>query len=42
MSKYPEIHPSANAHLIQDAPEGQYEMTEEEYQQQQYMQQYQQ
>ena len=40
LSQYPEIQPSANAHVIQDAPEGQYQMTEEEYQQQQYMEQY--
>ena len=40
MSQYQEIHPSANAYPNQDAPEGQYDMTEEEYQQQQYMMQY--
>ena len=40
MSQYPEIQPSPDAHVIQDAPEAQYEMTEEEYQQHQYMEQY--
>ena len=40
MSKYPEMSPSPNAHLIQDAADGQYEMTDEEYQQHQYMMQY--
>ena len=35
LSQYPQVDPSPDAHVIQDAPAGQgaYEMTEEEYQQ---------